>query len=254
MRARFFSVLVVFGLSAALVACGQDGVTAVSQMPGVTSASGSTSGAAGGGTGGGGAGDAGGGGVGGSGGGTGGAGGSIDKAANCASEFGGALTAPYGRIDGTVLAVVKPSDTDCPFPNDDHVVLQVMMGGAAYRMVVNVKSDYGDPRVLFMNVDAALPTPAWAEGWHTGVQLDYAISLGADSEAFTPYELTEISNLIADQIELGQPVSVYAHTSGGHSAHKVHRNGGINDDGAIVLDPTGANPRWLLFHFDDQVF
>jgi hypothetical protein len=249
MRARSISVLISFGLSAAVVACGQEGAPVDPETGG---AGGETS--AGGAPGVGGAGNTGGGGAGGTGGGQGGAGGAIDKAANCASDFGEALTAGFGRIDGTVLAVVKPTDTQCPFPNDDHVVLQVMMGGAAYRMVINVQSDFGDPRVQFMNVDAALPTPAWADGWHTGVQLDYETTLGVHSDDFTPYDLAELSNLIADQIDLDEPVSVYADTSGGHSAHKVHKNSGMNVDGAIVLDPTGASPRWLVFHFEDQVF
>src|SRR5262249_7095216 len=74
-------------------------------------------------------------------------GGPIDKAANCAATFGQALTSSFGRIDGAVLAVVKPSDTQCPLPNSDHVILQVTMNGEAYRLVVNVQSDFGDPQV-----------------------------------------------------------------------------------------------------------
>src|SRR5262245_41579858 len=37
-----------------------------------------------------------------------------DKAAQCADQFGAALTDSYGRVDGTVLALVDPSDTQCP--------------------------------------------------------------------------------------------------------------------------------------------
>ena len=37
------------------------------------------------------------------------------------------------------------------------------------------------------------------------------------------------------------------------SAHLIHRNGQQND-GAIVVDPTGAQPTWLLFHFANQTF
>jgi hypothetical protein len=252
MRTRFFSVVIALTLSATAVACGQEG-RARQLGAGSTGGETSSSGGGAGNTGSGGAGGEGGG-EGGAGGGQGGAGGVIDKSASCAREFGDALTAGFGRIDGTVLAVVKPTDTQCAFPNDDHLVLQVVMGGAAYRMVINVQSDFGDPRVLFTNLDAPLPAPAWADGWHTGVQLDYAATLGAHSDDFTPYDLTELSNLIADQIDLDQRVSVYADTSGGHSAHKVHKNDGMNVDGAVVLDPTGANPRWLLFRFDEQVF
>src|SRR4051794_34872783 len=60
--------------------------------------------------------------------GTGGAGGAPgDKSAGCASTFGSALTSAFGRIDGTVLAVVKPIDTQCAMPNNDHLVLEVTM-------------------------------------------------------------------------------------------------------------------------------
>ena len=35
----------------------------------------------------------------------------------CATAFGSALTEGFGRIDGIVYAVQKPSDTTCTFPN-----------------------------------------------------------------------------------------------------------------------------------------
>lgn len=179
--------------------------------------------------------------------------GPIDKAAACASTFGQALTASFGRLDGTVLAVVKPSDTQCPLPNDDHVILQVTMNGEAYRMVINIQSSFGDPDVRYLALDHALPGPAWSEGWRTGVGLDYAADFGVHTGAFTPHPLAELADIIADAIPLGGKVSVYADSSGGSSAHKIHRNGG-NVDGAIVLDPDGAAPRALLFHFANQSF
>ena len=40
----------------------------------------------------------------------------------CADAFGSELVAGFGRIDGTIYAVQKPSDTTCTFPNSDHVV------------------------------------------------------------------------------------------------------------------------------------
>jgi hypothetical protein len=185
---------------------------------------------------------------------TGGSGG--DKSVNCASTFGDALTAGHGRIDGTVLAVVKPSDTHCALPNDDHVVLQVVMNGEAYRMVINVESSLqvADPRVYFHELTHALPDPPWSEGWHLDVQFDYAKTLDAHSGSFTPHELAELSDLIAARITLGAPVSVYAETSGGASAHKIHRNSAAYSDGAVVLDPTSATPTFLLFRFSDQTF
>ena len=179
----------------------------------------------------------------------------IDKAKDCADTFGDALTAGFGRIDGTVLAVVKPSDTQCAMPNDDHVILQVTMNGAVYRMVINVESTFGsDPRVSIAEVDKPLSDPPWSEGWHLGVQFDYVQTLGIHYDIFTPYSLTELSDKIADAITLGSKVSVYAHTSGGASAHMIHKNSAMFEDGAVVLDAASASPRYLLFRFDDQAF
>lgn len=185
--------------------------------------------------------------------GTGGADAGVDKAAGCTGTFGNALTNSFGRLDGTVLAVVQPKDTQCPMPNSDHVILEVTMMGAAYRMVVNVRSPIGDPNVRFLALPHALPPPAWAEGWHTGLTLDYVADLGVHVGVFTPYNLTDLSALIADSITIGQKVSVYATSSGGASTHLIHRNDG-KADGAIVLDPEAMTPKFLIFHFADQMF
>jgi len=197
-------------------------------------------------------------GVGGAGGDAGGGGAApIDKAANCVSseaELGVSLTDGFGRLDGTVLAVVKPSDTQCYLPNSDHLVLQVLWAGEAYRMVVNVQSSFGDPDVFYLvtpNVPAGAP---WQEGWHPGATLDYVADLGLSSGDFSQLALAPLSDAIADEITLGQKVSVYALVEGfPSSAHQIHRNGG-GEDGAIVLDPDSPSPRALVFHFANQTF
>src|SRR5436305_1469514 len=62
----------------------------------------------------------------------------------------------------------------------------------------------------------------------------------------------ELTQMVTDRLAPDAPVSVFASTSGGDSAHLVHRN--LTDqDGAIVVDPTGA-PLYLLFAFADQSF
>lgn len=186
-------------------------------------------------------------------GGTGSTTGPIGKAASCADTFGDALTDDFGRLDGTVLAVVKPTDVDCALPNSDHLIVQVTMNGAAYRMVVNIQSDFADPEVQYLAIAHALPAPAWSEGWHPGIHLGYATDFGVHSDEFVPHPLAELADIVTDEITIGQKISVYATSSGGASAHKVHRNNGVLD-GAIVLDPEAAEPRVLLFHFSDQVF
>ena len=180
----------------------------------------------------------------------------IDKAAACASEFGTALTKGFGRFDGTVVAIVQPKDQQCALPNSDHVILQVLGNGAVYRMVINIQSDFGeDPRVRYTQIDHALVGGPWADGWHVPAQLDYVGDLGVHKNAngFSPFTLEELSLKIAADIDIGDRVSVFADTSGGASAHKIHRNLGGND-GAIVLRADSANPKYLLFHFDTQNF
>jgi len=258
-------LLPIFALATALVAslhgCGQDGV-AQTTGPSSSSAMGGQ-GAGGGGTGGVPSGGAGGvagmGGAGGSGGAGafgGGVGGDIDKSANCATDadFGAALTAPFGRIDGTVHAIVKPSDQQCDGVNNDHVVLEVDFAGDTYRMVINVQSDEGPPDVYFLEKVADLPAPAWAAGWHQNAPLDYVADIGVHSADFKTYDLTDLSNLITHRIDVGAKVSVYAATDGGSSAHLIHKNDGTGADGAIVVDADTSSPKFLLFHFDEQHF
>lgn len=178
----------------------------------------------------------------------------IDKAANCASEFGDALTEDFGRADGFVLAVVKPTDTQCPTFNDDHVVLEILIDDEVYRMVINVLSDSADPDVRFRIVEHSLPGPPWAEGWHAPGQFDYVVNLDVHSdEGFTPLPMAELSDRIADEITIGDKISVYATSSGNPSStHLIHRNPTYHD-GAIVLSPD-RSPRFLLFHFENQSF
>ena len=153
------------------------------------------------------------------------------KDAACASTFGQALTNAFGRLDGTVVAVVPPGDQRCAQINSDHLVLQLSMNGDVYRMVVNVLPDSGDPMIRMRTLDAPMPAPAFAEGWHTGILLDYPTSLAVHSTdaEWQPLSLDQATAMISDAITLGSPVAVYATSTGGtkaDSAHLVHREGG----------------------------
>lgn len=176
--------------------------------------------------------------------------------ARCASSFGTELTAPFGRLDGTLLAIVSPGNEVCALPNKDHVIVQVSMRGAAYRMVVNVESDRSaDPRVFVRSLAHALPEPAFAEGWHKDVKLDYASMLGVhstDSE-WEPQDLQTLVATIENAVTLDQDISVYASTSVVTSAHLIHRNRN-GQDGALVLAASSEAPSWLLFRFAEQSF
>jgi hypothetical protein len=175
----------------------------------------------------------------------------------CADTFGTALPAGYGRLDGIIHAVVRPNDQTCAMPNSTHLVLQVRMNAAVYRMVVNVQSTRAgtDPAVRFAEVTRAFPPPAWSEGFHVGVTLDYAndLVLHAGGVPFERVESAALVERIVPRLTPGMRVAVYSQGSGGASTHLVHRNG-QNDDGSIVLDPMGASPRWMVFHFADQTF
>lgn len=184
------------------------------------------------------------------------------RAAPCASTFGTALTRDFGRLDGIIHAVVGPTDTQCALPNDDHLVVQVAMGGAVYRIVVNVLSDGRngtDTRLRYQALHHPWVGEPWSEGWHGGATLDYARTLDAHSDrGFEPVAMTELVARVSDLLVLGERISAFATSSGGSraaSAHLVHRGQpAIEEDGALVIHPDGADPIYLLFHFDGSTF
>jgi hypothetical protein len=174
----------------------------------------------------------------------------VSKAALCTGTFGKALSEGFGRLDGTLLAVVTPADKQCPLPNSDHVILEITMGGAVYRMVINVQSDRPDqdPRVSMADHVGTLPPPAWAEGWHGALTFDYVTQLGLHDKDFAPYDMAPLVDKIAAPLVVGAKISVYATVGAGRtdSAHLVHRNGTSND-GAIVIGADSAQPRFFAF-------
>lgn len=128
--------------------------------------------------------------------------------------------------------------------------------GGVYRMVVNVQSDKGsDRRVRFREFGSPLPAPSFADGWHTGITLNYA-ALGAHSSSgFEPLDMQPLIERLVGDLEIGAPIAVYATSGNGitDSAHLVHRVNGTND-GAVVVDPMSDAPTFLMFHFAEQSF
>lgn len=177
----------------------------------------------------------------------------VDLAAMCTDRFGTALTAAFGRVDGTVLAVLRPTDQQCPRPNSTHVIAEVTFGGAAYRIVINIQSTRGTPNVFFLEHSAPLVGPAWSEGWHPGLDFDYATTLSVRSTAFAEVDAATVTERMLARFRVGARVSFFTTSSGGDSAHLVHRNA-TNRDGAIVIDPDTATPTYLLVRFSDQTF
>ena len=172
-----------------------------------------------------------------------------EKAKNCASSFGSLFTKSDGRADGTLVALVRPVDQQCAMPNSTHVVLELSIQGQVQRLVVSVNG------VAVKTASAALLGPAWAEGWHQNVALDYPSYLGVHSADFKSVTLDGGVAFICNHMTIGSKVSVYAYSDGSEpsSAHQVHRNDNY-PDGAIVPDPTAPNPTYLLFRYANQTF
>lgn len=178
-----------------------------------------------------------------------------DKSAACAGVFGSAITQAFGRIDGTIHAVIEPGNHRCAMPNQRHLQVEVEANGAFYRIFVNVQSDQGPPDVFEHELDAPLVGPAWAEGWHPNLRNDYVAQLGLHAPDFTEITTADLVPKISDQLNLGDPISIFASSSENNadSAHLVHRVGS-NQDGGLVLHPDAATPHWIVMRFDEQTF
>ena len=159
----------------------------------------------------------------------------------CTSALGNALSTFHGRLDGTLVSIVPPSQHTC---NGDstHVHLQVQMSGAVYDVAVNVDG-------LEADLPHAMVDGAWTEGWHTTDNLDYPTTLGIHS---TIFKTTSATALMA-ALENVNHISVYATGYGPTGAHLVHRQSN-NRDGAIVADPLGATPHYFVFRFSTDAF
>ena len=168
---------------------------------------------------------------------------------DCAASFGELFTRANGRADGTLVALLETTDTQCVASDDDHVVLQVAILGEVQRLVVAVDG------VAVRALAAPLIGPAFAEGWHGGMTLDYPRDLGVHASDFTAVTMVEAVAFICAATAVGSSISVFAYAEGDYpsSAHQIHRNDNY-PDGAIVVDPTAELPTYLLFRYADQQF
>ena len=180
--------------------------------------------------------------------------GPVDKTAACASTFGNAIGAVgFARFDGTVLAVLPPGNATCTSPNSTPVVIELTMSGAVYRMVVDVNDLNSPGTIRFKSVSHELIGGPWADGWHTGVPLDYISAFGLHSVNFEGLSTADAVARLTDALTLGAHVSIFATAAGEvDSAHLIHRTKN-SQDGAIVVDLDGT-PTWLLLNFSNYVF
>jgi hypothetical protein len=174
----------------------------------------------------------------------------------CTSTFGAALSAStYGRLDGYLVAIVVPGPSSGPCNADlGHVHLQIVMGGAVYDVAVNVGTNDATNDVHTTTLEHALIGPAWAEGWHTDVSVDY-VALGVHANTLPLQTENESVAALMTDLATANHVSIYAtgYSPVPSGAHLVHRNSGVTD-GLVVTQPLSPMAHARLFSFTNQTF
>lgn len=173
----------------------------------------------------------------------------------CTDTFGQGLTAKFGRLDGYLVSIVPPSSSHSCNADNDHMHLQVLMGGSVYDVAVNVAdSSSATTPVKFSEVDAPALNGQWQEGWHTaGITFDYVSDLHLHSPNFGSVPTDQLAQKLETALKDVNHISVYATGYGEDGVHLVHRESG-NTDGALVVRPVSAVPHVLAFCFADQGF
>jgi hypothetical protein len=163
----------------------------------------------------------------------------------CTSNFGNALSAAFGRLDGYLVSIV-PMGTSACNGDGSHVHLQVKVHDEVYDVAVN-------DGTLYDEKDMALPDGPWSEGWHTGIALDYVKSFGLHAGNFTSATPAAVVAKIESELATANHISVFATGYGPTGIHDVHRKG-YGEDGAIVIDPLSPTPHILTFCFSTDSF
>jgi hypothetical protein len=175
----------------------------------------------------------------------------------CTSSFGSGLTSSptFGRLDGYLVAIVPPSTSSSCNADSSHVHLQIRMENAIYDVAVSVTDSMtGVDDVHTTTRDQPMPTALpWAEGWHTGIVIDYA-KLGVHSTDLAQLSKTEMTTTLMNDLATANHISVYATTYGDDGVHLVHRNTGGRRDGIIVTEPLSTPAHLRFFSFTGQTF
>jgi len=171
----------------------------------------------------------------------------------CTGSFGSAMSATFGRLDGILVAIVNPNTTSSCRGDDNHIHLQVRVNGAVEDIAVNSASTSGSPNIDFLALSAPLKGGAWSEGWHPGVLLDYPGNLGVSSGQFAERTPAQLTTAVDSALATANHVSIFTTGFDSTGGHLIHRNGSSHD-GAIVINPLSASPKYLLFHFTTQSF
>lgn len=174
----------------------------------------------------------------------------------CTSNFGTALpsSGTFGRLDGYLVAIVPPGSTNGCNDDSSHVHLQIKMNNAIYDIAIDATdSQTRTDDVHTGTLDIPMPSgPAWSEGFHTGVLLDYP-SLGVHSSALPLQTKAQIVSAFQTDLATVNHISIYTTTYGNNGAHLVHRNGS-GHDGAVVTEPLSPTAHVRLLSFSEQSF
>ena len=175
----------------------------------------------------------------------------------CTSNFGNALpsSGTFGRLDGYLVAIVPPGSTNGCNDDSSHVHLQIKMNGAIYDIAIDATdSATRTDDVHTMTTDVPMPAgPAWAEGFHTGVTIDYPTTFGVHSSNLPLQTKAQIVSAFQTDLATVNHISIYTTTYGSDGAHLVHRNGS-GHDGAVVTEPLSPTSHVRLLSFSDQSF
>jgi hypothetical protein len=174
----------------------------------------------------------------------------------CTSQFGSALPSSptFGRLDGYLVAILAPGETSGCNDDDSHVHLQIEMNNAIYDIAIDAtdSATHVDD-VHTGTLDVAMPSgPAWAEGFHTDVTIDYP-TLGAHSTALPLFSKAQIVSTLTADLATANHISIFTTTYGDNGAHLVHRDGS-GHDGLLVTQPLSTPSHVRLLSFTDQTF
>jgi hypothetical protein len=169
----------------------------------------------------------------------------------CSNHYGTALTEDFGRLDGTLVALVPPGTQGCN-SDDTHMHLQIKMNDEIYDIAIDVGNSDGSDDVHTTTRELALPL--WSEGWHTGSDIlnDYPTD-GVHSTDMPLETRVQVGSDIDADVATANHVSLFATGYGSDGAHLVHRNGG-GHDGLLVTQPLSSPAHARLFSFSDQTF
>jgi hypothetical protein len=175
----------------------------------------------------------------------------------CTSSFGSALTASpaFGRLDGYLVAIVAPSSSSACNADSTHVHLQIRMNNGIYDVAIDVTDSMScvDDVHTTTRVQASPIDLPWAEGWHTGLLIDYP-KLGVHSTDLPLLTKAEMTSTLTTDLATANHISVYATTYGSDGVHLLHRNTGGGHDGLVVTEPLSTPAHLRFLSFTGQTF